>query len=268
LFSSIQGRISRTDQFGEIRLTETLYAPCSRLTDHVHEFGCFGFVLQGEFHEQFGAKTMDCNRSAVFFRPPQIVHRDRVDSCGARCFYVEISPVWLDHVRQYCSDLKCPSILDDVRMRCLASQLYIEWKQLDDVGPLAIEGLTFSMAAHLCRSLDSHGSHGRPRWLKRVIETIDARFQETLSLQELASEVSVHPVHLARQFRKYMGTSIGEFVRIRRVDFARRELSETDKPLVDIALESGFAQQAHFTTVFKRIAGTTPSQYRKLIRLH
>ncbi len=266
MFSRIQGRVCRTDQFGEFRLTETIYDPLTHLPDHVHEFGCFGFVLQGEFEEQFGSQTLDFDQSSVFFRPPQIVHGDRIESRGARCFYVEVSPVWLEHIRRYTTGLKGPTVFSDVLMRTLASQIYGEWRQPDDVTPLAIEGLAFSMAAQLCRSARPNTSGKCPPWVKHVREMIECRFNETLSLQELADEVSLHPVHVARQFRRYVGTSVGEFVRLKRVDFARHELAVTDKPLVDIALESGFAQQAHFTTVFRRVTGTTPGQYRKLAR--
>lgn len=267
LFTNIQGRVSRTDLFGDIRLTETSYAPRCRLPEHVHEFGCFGFVLRGELQEQFGPQTLYCGSPAVFFRPPEVVHCDRVESHGARCFYVEVSPRWLSHVGQYGTDLKGPNVFDDVRVRHLGSQLYLEWRRVDNVTPLAIEGLVLTMAACLCRSLDSRTTNRRPPWLRRVQEVIESRFRETLSLQTLADEASVHPVHLARQFRKCMGVTVGEFVRIRRIDSARRELSETEKPLVDVALDSGFAQQAHFTTVFKRITGTTPREYRRLAQI-
>jgi AraC family transcriptional regulator len=266
LYSNIQGRVSRTSQFGAIRLTETSYLPHSRLLDHVHELGCFGFVVKGELNEQFGARTLNCGQSAVFFRPPEIVHRDRIESLGARCLYVEVSPEWLSHVRQYSLDFRRPSVFDDVQIRRIASQLYMEWKHLDDVSPLAIEGLTFTMAASACRGLPLKATGRRPLWLACVRDLIEAKFRDSVSLQDLADAASVHPVHVARQFRKYMGMSVGEFVRMRRIDFARRELSETDRPLADIALESGFSQQSHFSAAFRRIAGTTPSEFRKLTR--
>jgi AraC family transcriptional regulator len=80
-------------------------------------------------------------------------------------------------------------------------------------------------------------------------------------LSELAIEAGVHQVHLARQFRKYFGVTVGEMVRQTRVEFARKRLLRGDSPIVEIAIEAGFAHQAHFTTVFKKLMGVTPRQY-------
>jgi AraC family transcriptional regulator len=102
-----------------------------------------------------------------------------------------------------------------------------------------------------------------PLWLRRAKEIIEAHYRDRLSLRDVARAVSVHPVHVARQFRRYVGMSVGSFIRLRRIEFARQNLATTDKPLVDIALESGFTQQAHFTTAFRQITGVTPLEYRK-----
>jgi AraC-like DNA-binding protein len=45
------------------------------------------------------------------------------------------------------------------------------------------------------------------------------------------------------------------------VEFARNRLRNSDMPIVEIALEAGFAHQAHFNTVFKKLMGMTPRQY-------
>jgi AraC-like DNA-binding protein len=72
----------------------------------------------------------------------------------------------------------------------------------------------------------------------------------------------VHSAHLARAFRKRYGQSIGSFLLERRLDWAARELEDTERPLVEIALASGFADQSHFTRRFRQRHGVTPGQYR------
>jgi AraC-like DNA-binding protein len=64
-----------------------------------------------------------------------------------------------------------------------------------------------------------------------------------------------------------VGMSVGNLICTHRIEFARENLALTDKPLVDIALESGFAQQAHFTTAFRRVTGVTPLEYRRNAQL-
>jgi AraC family transcriptional regulator len=263
-FSSIQGNVTRAERFGDLTLTDTFYSPRLRLYPHAHERACFGFVLAGGFSEQFPARKLDCAGHAVFFRPPELVHEDRVSAAGARCFYMEVSSRWLDHVEEYSRLPIEPVSSEGAVLFRLANSLYDQWQDMDDVAPLAIEGLACEMAAHFCRTVRAKRESRPPRWLRQVHELLRCRFKESLRLAEISSEVAMHPVHVAREFRRYYGTTIGEFRRKCRVDFACDRLARSDTPIVQIAFESGFTQQPHFTSVFKRLTGLTPCRYRKL----
>ena len=58
---------------------------------------------------------------------------------------------------------------------------------------------------------------------------------------------------------------MGEYARRRRLDYARRQLADPDRPLAQIAADAGFADQSHLTRVFKRFTGLTPGQYRTFL---
>jgi len=107
-----------------------------------------------------------------------------------------------------------------------------------------------------------------PRWLKQARELIHARFSEKLTLAEIAQSVGVHPIYLASEFRRCYLSTVGEYVRQMRIEYACRELSTSDSSLVDIALQAGFADQSHFSKVFKRLTSLTPSQYQANFRSH
>jgi AraC family transcriptional regulator len=81
-------------------------------------------------------------------------------------------------------------------------------------------------------------------------------------MAEIARRVGVHPVYLASEFRRRYGLTVGEYVRQLRIEYASRQLSTSDTPLVEIALNSGFSSQSHFSWTFKRITGITPAQFR------
>ncbi len=68
---------------------------------------------------------------------------------------------------------------------------------------------------------------------------------------------------LARQFRVMCGTSPYRYLLMRRLDFAREQLAQ-DRSLVEVAIEAGFADQAHFSRMFKATFGITPARYRAL----
>ena len=98
----------------------------------------------------------------------------------------------------------------------------------------------------------------KPRDLRWILEYLRV---------ELARRVGVHPVHLSRTWRVYRGGSIARFLHRLRVDEACRLMAEQERPLVDVALEVGFADQPHFTNVFKSVTGSTPRAFRRLFTL-
>jgi AraC-like DNA-binding protein len=69
-------------------------------------------------------------------------------------------------------------------------------------------------------------------------------------------------MHFAAQFRAATGYRPREYLLHQRIEHAKLLLSNTDTPLAEVALAVGFCTQAHFSTVFKRIAGETPARWR------
>jgi AraC family transcriptional regulator len=105
-----------------------------------------------------------------------------------------------------------------------------------------------------------------PSWLAQARDMIQDQFTESLSISEIATTVGVHPVHLARTFRKYHGFSVGDYVRRLRIERARLDISSSGLSLAEIALKAGFCDQGHLSRVFKRFTGMTPAKYRALFR--
>src|SRR5262249_24736124 len=127
---------------------------------------------------------------------------------------------------------------------------------------LSIEGLALELAAEFARSLPDEAGPAVPRWLRQARDLLDATHDQPLTLEFVARAVGVHPVHLAREFRRRYHGTVAAYVRQRRIEHACRLLRGSDEPLVQIALTVGFAHQAHFTRVFRNLTGTTPAAYR------
>jgi AraC family transcriptional regulator len=97
-----------------------------------------------------------------------------------------------------------------------------------------------------------------PAARKRVLELIDARLEQRLSIDELAREAELSPSHFSRAFKQAIGRAPYQHILTRRLERARRLLEQRGASLSDIALRLGFADQAHFTRLFKREFGVTP----------
>ena len=100
--------------------------------------------------------------------------------------------------------------------------------------------------------------------LRQVIEHMDARIDEPITLIELASTIGLSPMHFAARFRAATGSSPLAFLLNRRIERAKELLVKTDSPIVDIAMDVGFSTQAHFTTVFRRVVDETPYRWRAI----
>jgi AraC family transcriptional regulator len=134
---------------------------------------------------------------------------------------------------------------------------------------LFVDGMQAALAAHLL------GSYSADRWkaparapsidarrLKRVLDYIEARLAEEISLEDLAAVACLSPFHFARQFRDTIGQTPHRYVTERRVEAAKAKLALNHSSLVEIALDTGFGSQANFTRVFGKITGLTPGQFR------
>ena len=145
-------------------------------------------------------------------------------------------------------------------------RLYRECRLGAFASPLAIEGLMLEIAAGLAHQQRLELREQSPVWLRRATEALHAHCHEPLRLSTVAGWAEIHPVHLAREFRKYHGCTVSQYVEGWRVESASRKLVGSDSPLAAIALEVGFANQAHFCRIFKSVTGISPARYRAVLK--
>ena len=255
--SNLRGEIVKKMETAGLVLSETVYEPNLKLSTHAHLQPYFCFVLKGNYQEYDGRKERICNPAELIFHRSGESHANSFYDSGGCCFNIEIGSEWRERVNF--DDL---AELESAAAKTLARRLYHEFNRFDRFSPLAIEGLFLEMSAEVLRRSEIRRDAVQP-WLRGVREILHEQFSENLTIEDLAGEVSVHPVHLARAFRQKFHCTVGDYVRNLRVEYARRELSSSDKTLAEIAYFAGFSSQSHFTTVFKRLTGATPSEFRK-----
>jgi AraC family transcriptional regulator len=100
--------------------------------------------------------------------------------------------------------------------------------------------------------------------MHRVVEHIDRRLDEPLELETLAGVANFSPFHFHRLFSAWMGETLGEYVRRRRLEIAaQRLISQPAVPVLQVALSVGFGSTEAFGRAFKSRFGLTPSSWRK-----
>jgi two-component system response regulator YesN len=86
---------------------------------------------------------------------------------------------------------------------------------------------------------------------------------EHLGLNEIARAMRLSPPYLARLFKKVVGMSVGRYIREVRVSRAKELLETTNLSIIEVALEVGYSDHSHFTKIFRKETGLSPSEYRK-----
>lgn len=258
------GSLRERRQIGGLTLAETTYTPGLTVPAHAHDHALVSLVIEGGMTEEHGRRRTPCESGTLIFQPQEEPHSHTFPDTGGRCFTVQFGSPWIERVQVYgVRQPDHPLALRRSKANWLAGQLYREFRSPDSAAALAIEGFTLAMLGEITRAEERRERGAKPGWLIRLVELLHSRLSETLSMTELAAEVGVHPVHLARTFRQHYGCTPGEYLRKLRIEFAQRELTTTTRPLSEIALTAGFADQAHFSRVFKQLTGQTPGAYRR-----
>lgn len=166
---------------------------------------------------------------------------------------------------ELCDEIKA----DDPAIHRTAMLLAKEAAQGGAGSTLMVDALSCQLSVHILRR-HAHVLFREPvahdgltfRQERIVRDYVHEHLHERISLEDLAASVSLSRFHFARRFRQSTGTSPHEFVLRQRVERARTMLLRTDRPLRDIALSCGFADQSHLTRVFRKQTGTTPGRFR------
>jgi AraC-like DNA-binding protein len=260
-----------------------------RSTDAEHGVECLeawfgGFAYHKHRHDTYaiclttnGAQAFDYRGATHRSTPGQVVilHPDELHDgraagdagFGYRIVYVE--PALIAEAAQAICGHACalPFVREPViSSPRLARAITGAFQQARE--PLATDGLVVRLAEGLLEADPQCGRAARPRHgdaaaLERARQFLDAEKTRVVHSAELEALSGLTRYDLARQFRARYGTSPYRYLLMRRLDEARRQLAE-GRALVEVALATGFADQAHFTRLFKAAFGLTPARYAAL----
>ncbi len=102
--------------------------------------------------------------------------------------------------------------------------------------------------------------------LKRGVTYVEAHIADRMTLQDLSQAAGISRMHFAAQFKALMGVTPHRYVLARRVEFSQTLLYPRKHTIAEIAHAAGFSNQSHYTTVFRKFVGETPSRWRSGMR--
>lgn len=259
------GKTSQTFSASSFRFTEKSYSPEAKLPFHAHELPHFCFVLSGNYKEKIGSRVFERAPAALVFYPPDVSHTEE-HFINGRHLLVEIDFQGLEKVREYGARLSEPVLLGTDTSLWLAARMYKEFSERDEFSALALESVSIELLIAASRQSSKTTERKPPQFLEKAKEFLNENYCAPPRLDELAKAAGVHPTHLARVFRQFERCTAGDYVRRIRIQQAQKKMISTNMPLVEIALETGFADQTHFTRSFKLVTGMTPTEFRRFFK--
>lgn len=136
--------------------------------------------------------------------------------------------------------------------------------------PIFVRGLGQAIAIHLARHYAEAIEDPRstapslPGYkLRQITDSMARDLAEEFSLTRLAAQAQLSRFHFSRLFKAATGRSPSRYQLELRLDAARRLLRETDRSIIEIALDVGYRTPSRFAQLFRRETGLTPSEYRR-----
>jgi AraC family transcriptional regulator len=197
----------------------------------------------------------------LIYNPPGTTHRDRFTGDGGLFMSISVPASVLDAFDR-ASSLPAHAMQFEDAPLSLALRLANEYDHCGEEPALVLDSLCAELL-HATADIEDAAEGQRPAWLRIVREWLHDECGRDLRLGQLAAAADVHPVYLARAFRKTFHCTPGDYLRRCRLTRAAALLADANRPLAEIADESGFFDQAHFTRRFKHAYGISPGRYRE-----
>lgn len=225
---------------------------------HVDRWSRISVVINGQLKEEAGRQEEYAQTGSLVLKPGDLLHANQFGPQSTRIVSVVVRPGFLkDTIGQEIKDWHWWHHFSTAQVALRFAQNVIEARTEQDVLEEVID-----LLAVLPPVKQASVDH-IPPWIARVRELVHAEYHSSLQTQQLAARVGAHPVYLARMFRRSFGCSIKTYLQRIRLQHTIQELSSSEKPLSQIALDNGFSDQSHLSRVFKRQFQHSPGGFRK-----
>ncbi len=227
---------------------------------HYHEHPNLYFILtDGSIEKRKGIQTEQFAGNLRFYHAGE-PHQNIRKGAHPKSLNLEIDRTFLNEYNISESSLDS-SLLESTNAKFLVLSLYREFMTNDSLTDASIQLLLLKLFNPTVRT---NNYNKLPLWVKTLKEVLHERWNENISLRELAILTGVSPITISKYFPVYFTDTLGEYMRKLKIEKALSLIKSTNLNLTEIAYECGFADQSHFIRTFKQLTGFLPKSFRKL----
>jgi AraC family transcriptional regulator len=230
---------------------------------HQHDEPSMGIVVSGVFLERIGNDERTYSRGTASYCPAATTHSQRFGATGVRQIIFKPDSSWLEYLADCKARLDEAPHTHSATIRDLGDRLLGEMRQDDGFSAIACEGIMLEIVAAFGRHSTAMATNAKPPpWLRAAREFMRENACTPLSMAQIAHEAGRHEIHVAREFRRFFGYSVGAYLRRLRLEQAAQLLLKPQTSISEIALSCGFASHSHLCREFKAHFGSTPTAFR------
>ena len=168
------------------------------------------------------------------------------------------------------SDYRLAMLEDDLVVAQITKSILPLLGRNDRLSLLALDQFSLILGAHLLQQYGVLKKTGRrskgglaPWQKRRASELLHENMHGRIRLSDIARQCGLSISHFARSFKASFGTSTHQWLTQHRIDHAKQLMSQTSMSLIDVAIQSGFNDQAAFTHTFHQLVGVSPGRWRR-----
>lgn len=161
--------------------------------------------------------------------------------------------------------LKNESIMSSRAVEVLIKNFIFEYIHKQPGYKLMLQSISTEIIIEILRQSIVDDNH-KPVYkadIKKAIAFLEERYQDNITLDDLAKEVNISPYHLLRLFKSETGKTPFEFLTDIKIQHAKKLLVNSKFNISEISHLCGFSNASHFSVVFKKKTGFTPSEFKR-----
>ena len=162
---------------------------------------------------------------------------------------------------------KNESIISGKLVQVLIKKFIFEYIHKQSGYKLMLQSISTELAIEILRQsiIDNNNKAAYKNDIKKIIAFLEERYQDNITLDDIAKEVNISRYHLLRVFKSETGKTPFEFLNDIKIEHAKKLLINKKFNMTEISSLCGFTNASHFSVVFKKKTGSTPSEFKNCI---
>jgi AraC family transcriptional regulator len=227
---------------------------------HYHQNAHFAFTIKGNLVETHKKKQIQLSAGCLLYNHSDEPHCNSKYSDLVGALHLDIDTNWFKKYDINYAHIEGVKEIRNPVIKNIFYNLFKEVKCFDNASTVSIESMVLQSVNEMI-----HTNFLQTAGIPGTRDLLHDRYDENITLQEIALEINIHPVYLCQQFPIYFHCTFGDYIRKIKIEKAvELMLRSPNLSLTRIAYACGFSDQSHFIRVFKKNIGVTPLAFRRM----